>query len=269
VRFLLTICLFCAVPAGAQTQAELDEALLTAARKGNLAEVKALLGKGANLEAKTRHGITPLFYAASHGNVDVLNYLIEKGADINVRDSFYKASALAFTVQNDHMDAALILVQKGCKDTESALPDAAEKGDVPLVKAILARGEIKPDTMTRALSQAEEGKKTEVVELLKQAGAKPPKKMDFAVDPAVLAGYAGRYREDRVGEWTVTTKEGKLFLDPGGQSFELGAIDAVTFGAVKLPGLKLKFQVESGKATGLEFTNQAGNTFLLKRVEGK
>lgn len=175
VRLLLTICLFCAVPVGAQTQAELDEALLTAARKGNLADVKALLGKGANLEAKTRHGITPLFYAASHGNVDVLNFLIEKGADINVRDSFYKASALAFTVQNDHMDTALILVQKGCKDAESALPNAAAKGEAPLVKAILARGELKPEILTRALGQAEVGKKTEVVELLKQAGAKPPK----------------------------------------------------------------------------------------------
>jgi hypothetical protein len=269
VRLLLATCFLFAAPSGAQTPAELDEALLTASRKGNLAEVKALLGKGANIEAKTRHGITPLFYAASHGNVDVLNYLIEKGADINVRDSFYKASALAFTVQNDHMDAALILVEKGCKDAESALPDAAAKGAVPLVKAILARGDLKPATLTSALRQAEEEKQTAVAEILKQAGAKPPKKLDFAVDPAVLASYAGRYREDRLGEWIVSVKEGKLFLDPGGQSLELGALDAVTFGSVKFDGLKLQFQLESGKVAGLVFTNQGGNTFTLKRVEAK
>lgn len=76
--------------AAAQPQAELDEALLTAARKGNLAQVKELLAKGANLEAKTRHGLNPLYCAASHGNMDVLNFLIEKGADINVRNTFMR-----------------------------------------------------------------------------------------------------------------------------------------------------------------------------------
>jgi hypothetical protein len=269
VRLLLIAGLLFAGSAPAQSQAELDEALLTAARKGNLAQVKELLAKGANLEAKTRHGLTPLYYAATHGNIDVLNFLIEKGADINVRDTFYKAGVLDFAIQNGHTDAALILVQKGNKDAEGALPDAAAKGDAALVKAILARGEIKPATLTRALSRAEDEKQTQVAELLKQAGAQPAKRPDFAVDAAVLATYAGRYRDERLGEWVFTLKEGKLYLDPGGQQFELGAFDAVTFGALKLPGAKLKFVLEAGKATAVEFTGQGGQTMTLKRVEAK
>lgn len=179
--------------------------------------MKELLAKGANLEAKTRHGLTPLYYAASHGNIDVLSFLIEKGADINVRDTFYKASALSFTVQNGHMAAALILVQKGTKDAESVLPPAAGKGEVELVKAILARGDIKPATLTRALNQAEEAKQAQVVEMLKQAGVQPAEMPDFAVDAAVLAS-------------TMTSNRPRMRVSTPGRSFAWTAAPARWFG---------------------------------------
>jgi hypothetical protein len=269
MRLLLSVCFFCAWPAYSQPQADLDQALLDAARKGDAAQVKELLAKGANVEAKTRHGVTPLFYAASHGNVEVMKILIGKGADVNVHDSFYKASALGFTVDNDHMAAAKLLIESGCKDAESVLPDVAGKGDVELVKLILARGPVKPAVLTSALTQAEEKKQATVVEILKQAGAQPPKKPDFAVDPKVLATYAGRYRDERMGDWVFAVKEGKLFVDVGGENYELGAFDPVTFGALKIPGVQLKFEVENGKATRVAFTGEGGQTTPFKRVEGQ
>jgi ankyrin repeat protein len=43
--------------------------LLDAARKGDLDTVKALIGKGAPLEAKTAYGQTPLYLAAMSGPI--------------------------------------------------------------------------------------------------------------------------------------------------------------------------------------------------------
>lgn len=82
--------------------AAIDDDLLDAARKGDLASVKALVGKGAAIEAKTPYGQTPLYLAAMSGHADVVEFLLDKGASTNVRDTFYKAPMLAFVIQRKH-----------------------------------------------------------------------------------------------------------------------------------------------------------------------
>src|SRR6516165_991550 len=74
--------------------ADVSEDLLSAARNGELGSVKALVEKGAPLEAKTAYGQTPLYLAAMNGHEDVVAYLLEKGANTDVRDTFYKAPML-------------------------------------------------------------------------------------------------------------------------------------------------------------------------------
>lgn len=44
--------------------------------------VNLLMSKGANIEAKTRDGLTPLHCAARSGHHEVVDILIEKGAPI-------------------------------------------------------------------------------------------------------------------------------------------------------------------------------------------
>lgn len=48
--------------------------------KGNM--VSLLIDKGANYEAKTRDGLTPLHCAARSGHETVVDMLLEKGAPI-------------------------------------------------------------------------------------------------------------------------------------------------------------------------------------------
>src|SRR5688572_23791761 len=76
-----------APPAQAVTPAA--EELWDAARAGDLARVNAALAKGANIDAKTRYGVTALMFAADKGHTEVVRLLLEKGADTNIQDTFY------------------------------------------------------------------------------------------------------------------------------------------------------------------------------------
>jgi len=217
----------------------LDEDLLSAARGGDLEKVKDLLGKGAKIEAKTRYGQTPLYLAATKGRVDVLKFLIAKGAKVDVKDTFYKASMLEFVMMGNHVDT---------------------------MKVLLDSGKFPPETLTEALASAESDKKTEMVEILKQAGAKPLK-ADFAVPAETLASYAGVYRNDQL-ELVFEVKDGKFMANGQGATFELAAKDATHFVIPQAPNVALEFKVENGKAVSVTI-NQDGNVMVLPRVEAK
>jgi hypothetical protein len=255
-----------ALPLGAQNAA-LDEALLTAARRGNLEEVRALVEKGASIEAKTRYGQTPLYTAARNGHETVVRYLIDKGAELNIVDTFYNTPLLGVALSRDHAGVAKLLLEKGSKQGPAALQLAVQKGFTPVVEAILAPGNLTPEQLTSALGAAELASKPEIAALLRKAGAKDAPKPEFKIDVAALARFVGTYWEERVGEFAAVVKDGKLFLGPPGQSIELGAFDPVTFGATQFQGLKAKFLLEGERVTGLELTNPGGQVFKMQRVE--
>ena len=54
---------------------------MTAARTGKLGPVKALLARGADVNAKERRGQTALMWAAAEGHAEVVEALLEAGAD--------------------------------------------------------------------------------------------------------------------------------------------------------------------------------------------
>ena len=63
------------------------EKLRVAAERGDLKAVKRFLKAGGEINAQGHHyGITPLMAAAKGGHSEVLNYLLEAGADIHTRD---------------------------------------------------------------------------------------------------------------------------------------------------------------------------------------
>ena len=55
--------------------------------KGRRTVVKLLLDRGADVNAKTATGITPLIAAASVGDADIVKLLLEKGTDVSVERS--------------------------------------------------------------------------------------------------------------------------------------------------------------------------------------
>lgn len=61
--------------------------LLEASKNNDLETLKALIEKGADVNAKDEFcNRTALMYASFNGYLEIVKYLIDKGADINAKD---------------------------------------------------------------------------------------------------------------------------------------------------------------------------------------
>lgn len=259
---LLTLALAATASAQDAKQA-LNEQLYEAARKGDAAEVKALLDKGADVNAKFRYGATALFKAAERGNTEAVKVLIERGADVNVKDTFYGATALSWALQKGHTGVILAILSKSAEEAGDVLLTGVSSGNAELVSAALATGKVPAETLTAALVQASsDEKKAAIVELLKKGGAQPPP----SVDAATLQSYVGKYKGDPGPEISVELKDGKLIATGGGGPLTLMALDQKTFRPVEFDGVSFTFNVEGGKVTGMSL-KQGQNTTTIKRVE--
>ena len=87
--------------------------LLISALKGSLDIVQYLVENGANVNVKKPlHMSTALGYACVHGYTAVADYLIQRGADINARDSA-KWTPLHQACHSGHLDLVIMLVHGG------------------------------------------------------------------------------------------------------------------------------------------------------------
>lgn len=253
-----------AAPASAQDAKQaLNEQLYEAARKGDAAEVKALLDKGADVNAKFRYGATALFKAADNGNTEVVKVLIERGADVNVRDTFYGATALSWALQKGHIGVILAILSKSADEAGDVLLTGVGSGNAELVSAALSTGKVPAETLTAALVTAgSDAKNAPIVELLKKGGAQPPP----AIDAATLQSYVGRYKGDPGPEIIIEVKDGKVIATGGGGPLMLFPLDQTTFRPAEFDGGgTFTFNVEAGKVTGMSL-KQGQNTMTLKRV---
>jgi len=101
-----------------------DDDLLAAAYRNNLESAKKALDSGANVNAETEYGLTPLMLAAEASagskNADVVKLLLQRGADPNVRDpggltALEHANLLA-AVSSKGMLTAIKLISKAEKN---------------------------------------------------------------------------------------------------------------------------------------------------------
>jgi hypothetical protein len=250
---------------------DLNEDLLAAARKGDAAVVKSLLDKGADVNAKSPYGSTPLFFACDRGHVEVAKLLIERGADVNVKDTFYGATALTWASMKGRVDMIKLLLDKGASGVDEVLMGGIQSGKPELVKLALSTGKVSAASMTSALSTATRMKKDDIVAMLKDAGAKPPVPANFQVDAETLAAYVGKYTGGRGGtemEFAISVKDGKLSLTGGGPPLTFAALSKIRYRSVEFDQVEIEFVAADGKVTGMNL-HQGGNKMEFKRVEAK
>jgi ankyrin repeat protein len=85
-----------------------DTALLFAARVGDLASTKLLVAAGANINDADAWGVTPTVLAAHSGFTDVVEFLLEKGADPNLAEAGFTALHEAVMRRDERMVTALL-----------------------------------------------------------------------------------------------------------------------------------------------------------------
>lgn len=123
-----------------------NSALLDAAKKGNLIRVQRLVSSD-NINCRDAQGrnSTPLHLAAGYNNVEVAEFLLDHGADVNAQDKgglipLHNASSYG------HLDIAALLIKFNTvvnatdKWGFTPLHEAAQKGRTQLCALLLAHG---------------------------------------------------------------------------------------------------------------------------------
>jgi len=129
-------------------------ALPIAIRKGYLRTVKNLVAKGASLDAPDFDylGYTALHTAVESGNREIVEFLLEKGAKLNVlalyahSDSFYCGTPLMFAIRYENSELINFLLAKKadpnlmCKDGKTALRMAMKSRNYKLFNQLIEAG---------------------------------------------------------------------------------------------------------------------------------
>ncbi|MEM7353129.1 MAG: PQQ-binding-like beta-propeller repeat protein [Acidobacteriota bacterium] len=253
--------------------ADKGEQLIEAAQHQDIETVRKLLAEGVDVDSKNRYGATALFYAADKGNLEIVTLLLEKGAEINVTDTFYQATPLTWSLFKSaesapHKKIALVLLEKGAEGADSALGFGIRGGDLELVKAAVEKGEIEPKSLLDSLTAARESGHEEIIAYLEGKAPAEAPEPEIEVSAEQLATYVGDYRNDDIG------MQAKVFLDgellklqaAGQQALVLKATGDNAFAARDVPGIELGFRGRGGLIEGF-LLRQGGQELYFPRFD--
>jgi ankyrin repeat protein len=262
LRLKLAVVLLCGSFPFAAAAGELEDRFLLAVRTGDVAGVKAALGGGVNVNTKFRYDRMALSFAADRGNPEVVKALLDAGADVNARDTFYGMTAMSQALSKKHTGIVRMLLEKGAANSEGVLMFGVQQNSPELITASLEKGGLRPDSLTAALARASKDNRSELIDLLKKHGAALP----FAVETALLEQYAGSYKAENNPDLKFQRQSGTLEAVFSGQTFALIALSADSFRAEQFEGITLQFESEAGRVVGAKLT-QGKNETRYKKVE--
>jgi uncharacterized protein len=171
-----------------ETARDGSTAVLWAVYQSDIAMVRALIAAGATLNAPNRYGVTPLLQASRTGDAPMIAELLKSGADVRKSVHPEGETPLMAASRTGNLGAVGLLIKAesdpNAADTyqkETALMWAAEEGHVDVVNALLAAG-------------ANPNSKAAVSELTTRKNADHPTGGFTAVMFAVRNGYENAVR---------------------------------------------------------------------------
>jgi hypothetical protein len=114
--------------------------LCFAAMQGNISELQRLLSTGVSTNAIDSFGWTPLAYAAKHGRIEAVRFLVSKGADVKRQNGGNGTTALILASYFGRTEIVRLLLEAGAdvsaKETYqggTALSEATREGHGDIV----------------------------------------------------------------------------------------------------------------------------------------
>ena len=120
------------------TRGYVINALLTAAKKGDLESLHFLLEKDVDVNSRGFHNRTALISAAAKGQTEAVDFLLKRDANIHDYDSD-KKTALIIAADNGHTETVDLLIET-FDDKNKALIAAATNGHTETVDLLIRRG---------------------------------------------------------------------------------------------------------------------------------
>jgi outer membrane protein assembly factor BamB len=240
------------------------QALLDAARAGDRQRVEALLAGGADVNARSRYGVTAVGFAADRGHMEIVRLLVARGADLAVTDSFYNSRPIDFALRGGHLDIALFLLESGSPGAAGVLAAGIRARDQRAVRAALASRRLDAQTLAGAvaLASAQNGD-AGIAALVKAAAdaapaAAPPV---ISVAPERLRSLEGRYQNAATGAAVVVAVDGQaLTLAADGQpTLRLLPIEPQRFTVADAPEMTVSFSGRGGMVERLSIARGASS----------
>ncbi|KAJ5608079.1 hypothetical protein N7537_004698 [Penicillium hordei] len=119
--------------------------LFAASKGGFLDIVQLLIQKGADVGASDTFRETPLYIACENGHIEVVRLLLDKGADVHHRNQF-GWTPVNTACDEGFSDIALLLVERGAdinvpnESDETPLSSACYRGHIEVVRLLLDKG---------------------------------------------------------------------------------------------------------------------------------
>ncbi len=120
--------------------------IFEAAKQGDLAKIQALVGKNPDLvNAKDQEQSTPLHSAAAAGRLKIVEYLIEKGADVNAWNNAHQ-NPLLYAAYHGRSEIVCLLLEKGAEYSEqdiygrNVLHYPSREGHPEVVEILVKKG---------------------------------------------------------------------------------------------------------------------------------
>jgi len=154
--------------------------LIKAVKKSDTAKVIEQTDHGVDINERSAKGNTPLMWAVYYGDIDIVTYLISKGADINATDKYRDEPLLMWGVKKGRLNITKLLISKGAnvnlsdKYGETALMDSARYGYYEIAALLIknsASVTAKSENGDTALILAASAGDRKIVELLVSEGA--------------------------------------------------------------------------------------------------
>lgn len=119
-----------------------------AVAKGDLDDVRRHLFRGRAVNEPGPDGVTPLHVAAGFNHIDIAEYLIAKGAEVNPvvgpgGERMTRMSALEVAVTEGHKEMVKLLIARGAKITGFELRAAIEDGRSEIAEELVQKADVR------------------------------------------------------------------------------------------------------------------------------
>uniref|UniRef100_A0A672I3W9 Kinase D-interacting substrate 220a n=1 Tax=Salarias fasciatus TaxID=181472 RepID=A0A672I3W9_SALFA len=230
----------------------------------NLAAIKAHLDKFKDVDSRSDNGQTPLMVAAEQGNLEIVQELIRRGANVNL-DDVDCWTALISAAKEGHIEVVKELLENNANLEHrdmggwTAVMWAAYKGRTDVAQLLLERGanpNITGQYSVYPIIWAAGRGHADIVDLLLQHGAKVNCSDKYGTTPLIWASRKGHYDSvmhllsngaDVDQEGTRARRDGRAITERSPQNSMTALIVAVKGGYTEVVKELLKRNPNSGE----------------------